>query len=101
MHDAIFIFNFINKKTAVYMCNLFFNRTERYTHTNNYIGKGHILFDISFANKSKQTQIFDLANRHYRCLQHVQIEKSFVACFSALIWFVNTYIIEKKKKATL
>ena len=37
-----------NRKTAI--CNLFINRTEDiHTHI---LGRGHILFDISFANKS-------------------------------------------------
>ena len=40
-----YIYNFINLKTA--MRNLCINRTGRYTHTNNNIGSGHILFDIS------------------------------------------------------
>ena len=45
MRDAFcFISNFIDLKTA--MCNLFINRTGGYTHTNNYIGRGRILFDI-------------------------------------------------------
>ena len=44
MHDAIFISNFIDIKTA--MGNLFLNRIGRYRHTNYDIGRGHILFDI-------------------------------------------------------
>ena len=47
MGNAFFFFffflNFINIKTA--MRNLFINRTRRYTHTNNDIGRGHIHFD--------------------------------------------------------
>ena len=31
----------------------FINRRGRYTHTNNYIYRDHILFDISFANNSE------------------------------------------------
>ena len=49
MQGAGFIFNFINRKTA--MPNLFTNRTGRYTYTNNFNGRGHILFHISFASK--------------------------------------------------
>ena len=59
MHDVVFTFNFINRKTA--MRNLFINRTGRYTHTNNHIDRGPTLFVISFAEISqKKTQIFDL-----------------------------------------
>ena len=52
MHDAVLflIFSMVNK-TA--LCDLFINRTGRFTHANNYIG-GHILFDISFTNKSEK-----------------------------------------------
>ena len=35
---------FYRYKTA--MRNVFINRTGRHTHTNNFIGRGHILFDI-------------------------------------------------------
>ena len=31
----------------------------------NYIGRGHILFDISLQISQKQTQIFDLTNKHF------------------------------------
>ena len=41
MHVAFF-FN-INRKTA--MCNIFNNRTGRYIHTNNSIGRGPIVFE--------------------------------------------------------
>ena len=51
MHDGFFIFNFINRKTA--MQNLFINRTGTRHSTNNYTGMGYILFDISFTNKSE------------------------------------------------
>ena len=45
MCDAVFlIFTFIDLKTAMH--NLFIFRTGRYTHGNNYIGRGHILYDI-------------------------------------------------------
>ena len=44
MRNAIFIFDFIDIKTAIN--NPFINGTGRYTHTNNDIGRGHILYDI-------------------------------------------------------
>ena len=31
----------------------------------NYIGRGHILFDISLQVSRKRTQIFDLTNKHF------------------------------------
>ena len=75
MHDAFF--KFLNIWIEKQQCVIFFiNRRGRYTHTNNYIGRGHILFDISFTNKSEtDSKIFDLTNKHYWCLQHVQVEK--------------------------
>ena len=60
MHDAFFYFykktKTKNKQTAnCCLCAIFLsiNWTGRYTHTNNYIGRGHILFYISFPNKSE------------------------------------------------
>ena len=44
MHDAIFIFYFIDLKAVI--PNLFINKTGRYTHRNNYIGRDCILYDI-------------------------------------------------------
>ena len=45
MHVFFFlIFNFTDLKTV--MRNLFINRTGRYTHRDNYIGRGRILFHI-------------------------------------------------------
>ena len=44
-------FYFINRKAA--KRNLCINRTRRQTHTNNYIGRGQILFYTSFENKSE------------------------------------------------
>ena len=41
------IFNFINRKTA--MCNHFINRRGRHSHTNNYIGRGHIFFLLFYS----------------------------------------------------
>ena len=40
MRDAVFIFNFIDLKTAMH--NVFINRTGKYTHKH----RGCILFDI-------------------------------------------------------
>ena len=49
--SSMLAFEKVYRNTAIH--NLSINRTERYTHTNNYILKGHIFFDISFANKSE------------------------------------------------
>ena len=52
-----FIFNFINKKTTVRNCFL----SKEHKDTNNYIDRGHILFDflLQISPSQKQTQIFD------------------------------------------
>ena len=53
MRDAfiyLFFFQFIGN-TAIR--NLFINRTERNTCKNNAIGRGPILFDVCFVNKSE------------------------------------------------
>ena len=49
VRDAIFIFNFINRKTQ---CTIFLSIEQENIHTQTIIWVGdHILFDISFANK--------------------------------------------------
>ena len=48
----------------------------------------------------KQTQIFDLTNKHYQCLQRVQVEKSFCSIFFCTLMVVNTHTRTQKEKAT-
>ena len=87
-------FKLFNTKTA--LRNYFINRTERYTHTNNYIYVRNIIFDISFTSKSEHNQIFDLTNKHYRCLYHIQDEKSICGMI-----FCTSMICVLKKWANL
>ena len=47
---CVFIFNFIKRKTAMH--NIFINKTG-HKRTQEWLGRVHILFDISFANKSQ------------------------------------------------
>ena len=46
-----YIFHFIGRKTAMRI--FLINRTEQNTHKNNAVGRGPILYDICFANKSE------------------------------------------------
>ena len=58
-------------------CRVFLSIDRKiYTHTNNQIDRGHILFDISFANKSETD-----SNKHYWCVQDVQVKNSFCSMF--------------------
>ena len=58
-----FIFNFIKNQ----QCAFFLSIEQEYILKQSYsVGRGHILFDISFANKSEtDSNIFDLTNIHY------------------------------------
>ena len=100
MRDAVFIFYFIGRKTA--MRNLFINWTRRNIHKHNAIGRGLFFLIFVWQVSQKQTPIFDLSHKHNWCLQHVQVKHHFVfysgiAFPFPLLMILDTHITKRRK----